>query len=81
MFIAGSILAIIFGVWALALFAGSMVMFPLPNGVAGVIITVAFLFVSLLVILAAYGKIFDIARAHAHGRDPSSFKKVLFKLY
>ena len=31
--------------------------------------------------LAAYGKIFDIARAHAHGRDPGSFKKVLFKPY
>ena len=76
----GSLLAVIFGVWVLASFAGSMVAFPLQTGVAGLIITVTFLFVPLIVILAAYGKIFRIARAHARGRGVSSFKKVpLFK--
>ena len=73
-------LAIIFGVWVLASFAGSMVEIPLQTGVAGLIITVTFLFVPFIVILAAYGKVFRIARAHAHGRGTSSFKKVpLFK--
>ena len=76
----GSLLAVIFGVWVLASFAGSMVEFPLQTGVTGLIITVTFLFVPLIVILAAYGKIFRIARAYAHGRGTSSFKKVpLFK--
>ena len=41
----------------------------------GIIITVAFFFTPLIVILVAYGTIFHIARAHA--RDVSSFKKVL----
>ncbi|CAH3147993.1 unnamed protein product, partial [Porites lobata] len=72
-----SLLAVIFGVWVLASFAGSMVEFPLQTGVKGLIITVTFLFVPLIVILAAYGKIFRIARAHAHGRGTSSFKKDL----
>ena len=72
----GSLLAVIFGVWVLASFAGSMVVFPLQTGVTGLIITVTFLFVPLIVILAAYGKIFSIARALARGRGVSSFKKV-----
>ncbi|CAH3147989.1 unnamed protein product [Porites lobata] len=73
----GSLLAVIFGVWVLASFAGSMVAIPVQTGVTGLIITVTFLFVPLIVILAAYGKIFRIARAHAHGRGVSSFKKDL----
>ena len=73
-------LAVIFGVWVLASFAGLMVAIPVETGVTGLIITVTFLLVPLIVILAAYGKIFRIARAHAHGRGTSSFKKVpLFK--
>ena len=72
----GSLLAVIFGLWVLASFAGSMVVFPLQTDVTGLIITVTFLFVPLIVILAAYGKIFSIARAHARGRGVSSFKKV-----
>ena len=76
----GSLLAVIFGVWVLASFAGSMIEFPLQTGVAGLITTVTFLFVPLIVTLAAYGKIFRKARAHARGRGVSSFKKVpLFK--
>ena len=76
----GSLLAVIFGVWVLASFAGSMVAIPVQTGVTGLIITVTFLFVPLIVILAAYGKIFRIARAHARGRGVSSFKKVpMFK--
>ena len=43
----------------------------------GIIITVAFFFTPLIVILVAYGTIFHIARAHARGRGVSSFKKVL----
>ena len=43
----------------------------------GIIITVALFFTPLIVILVAYGTIFHIARAHARGRDVSSFKKVL----
>ena len=70
-------LAIIFGVWVLALFAGSMEKFPLQKGVAGLIIIVAFLFVPLIVILVAYCKIFQIARAHASRGGIRSFKKVL----
>ena len=76
----GSFLAITFGVWVVASFAGSMIEFPLQTGVTGLTITVTFLFVPLIVILAAYSKIFRIARAHARGRGTSSFKKVpLFK--
>ena len=70
-------LAIIFGVWVLALFAGSMEKFPLQKGVAGLIIIVAFLFVPLIVILVAYCKIFQIARARASRGGIRSFKKVL----
>ena len=43
----------------------------------GIIVTVAFFFTPLIVILVAYGTIFHIARAHARGRGVSSFKKVL----
>ena len=69
-----------FGVWVLASFAGSMVEFPLQTGVTTLLIIVTFLFVPLIVILAAYGKIYRIARAHARGRGVSSFKKVpMFK--
>ena len=76
----GSLLAVIFGVWVLASFAGLMVAIPVQTGVTGLIITVAFLFVPLIVILAAYGKIFRIARAHARGRGVTSLKKVpMFK--
>ena len=76
----GSLLAVIFGVWVLASFAGSMVAIPVPTDVTGLILTVTFVFVPLTVILAAYGKIFRIARAHARGRGVSSFKKVrMFK--
>ena len=43
----------------------------------GIIVTVAFFFTPLIVILVAYGTIFHIARAHARSRGVSSFKKVL----
>ncbi|CAH3123959.1 unnamed protein product [Porites lobata] len=43
----------------------------------GIIVTVAFFFTPLIVILVAYGTIFHIARAHARGRGVSSFKKDL----
>ncbi|CAH3029173.1 unnamed protein product, partial [Porites evermanni] len=72
-----SLLAVIFGVWVLASFAGSMVAIPVQTGVTGLIITVTFVFAPLIVILAVYGKIFRIARAHARGRGVSSFKKDL----
>ena len=77
MFLTESVLAVIIVVWVLASLAGSMVKFPLYFGIRGMITTVAFCFVPLVVILVAYGKIFHIARAHARGRGTSSFKKVL----
>ena len=71
--------AIIVAVWILSSLAGSMIEFlPLEQEkFYGIIITVAFFFTPLIVILVAYGTIFHIARAHARGRDVSSFKKVL----
>ena len=75
----GSVVAIIVAVWILSSLAGSMIEFlPLEQEkFYGIIITVAFFFTPLIVILVAYGTIFHIARAHARGRDVSSFKKVL----
>ena len=71
--------AIIVAVWILSSLAGSMIEFlPLEQEkFYGIIITVAFFFTPLIVILVAYGTILHIARAHARGRDVSSFKKVL----
>ena len=71
--------AIIVVVWILSSLAGSMVEFlPLEQKkFYGIIVTVAFFFTPLIVILVAYGTIFHIARAHARGRGVSSFKKVL----
>ena len=71
--------AIIVVAWILSSLAGSMGKL-LPKEQAqylGIIVTVAFFFVPLMVILVAYGTIFHIARAHARGRGVSSFKKVL----
>ena len=47
------------------------------TGERTIIVTVAFFFTALIVILVAYGTIFHVARAHARGRGVSSFKKVL----
>ena len=71
--------AIIVVVWILSSLAGSMIKFlPLEQEkFYGIIVTVAFFFTPLIVILVAYGTIFHIARAHARGRGVSSFKKVL----
>ena len=76
--IAGVVLAIIFVAWVLASLAGSISEFLDKNNKKyyGIIVTVAFFFVPLIVILGAYGTIFHIARAHARGRGVSSFKKV-----
>ena len=75
----GSVVAIIVVVWILSSLAGSMIEFlPLEQKkFYGIIVTVAFFFTPLIVILVAYGTIFHIARAHARGRGVSSFKKVL----
>ena len=78
------VLAIIFVAWVLAILAGTMIEFIGMKNVKfyGVIVTVNFFFVPLIIILGAYGTIFQIARAHARGRGVSSFKKVLpFRLY
>ncbi|KAM7429026.1 hypothetical protein ABFA07_020068 [Porites harrisoni] len=74
-----SVVAIIVVVWILSSLAGSMEEF-LPSEQKkfyGIIVTVAFFFTPLIVILVAYGTIFHIARAHARGRGVSSFKKDL----
>ena len=77
---AGAILAIIFVAWMLALLAGSMMEFLTLKAKKyyGIIVTVTFFFLPLVIILAAYGTIFHIARAHARGRGVSSFKKVMW---
>lgn len=74
-----AILAIIFVAWMLALLAGSMLEFLTLKAKKyyGIIVTVTFFFLPLVIILAAYGTIFHIARAHARGRGVSSFKKDL----
>ena len=71
--------AIIVVVCILSSLAESMIEFlPLEQKkFYGIIVTVAFFFTPLIVILVAYGTIFHIARAHARGRGVSSFKKVL----
>ena len=71
--------AIIVVVWILSSLAGSMVEFLLveQKKFCGIIITFAFFFTALIVILVAYGTTFHIARAHARGSGVSSFKKVL----
>ena len=76
---AGVVLAIIFLVWVLSTIAGTMIEFLdiKDKKFYGVIVTVAFFFVPLTIILGAYGTIFQIARAHARGRGVHSFKKVL----
>ncbi|XP_068746164.1 histamine H2 receptor-like [Montipora capricornis] len=71
------ILVIILVAWLLASFAGSMREFLENKQYYGIIVTVVFFFVPLVIILAAYGTIFHIARAHARGRGVSSFKKDL----
>ena len=75
------VLATIFVTWVLASFAWSAVEF-LPtkqlNKFYGLILTVPFFFVPLIVISGAYGTMFHIARAHARRRRISSFKKVQF---
>ncbi|XP_078358568.1 histamine H2 receptor-like [Oculina patagonica] len=73
------VLAIIFVAWVLSILAGAQVEFLDVNNKKyyGVIVTVAFFFVPLAVILGAYGTIFHIARAHARARGSSSFKKDL----
>ena len=69
--------AVILVAWILAILAGmSHVFFSTKFYQPGVVNTVAFFFVPLAIILVAYGNIFFIARAHAHGRGGSSFKKV-----
>ncbi|XP_068709407.1 adenosine receptor A2b-like isoform X3 [Montipora foliosa] len=76
--LAGVILVIIVVAWLLASFAGSMREFlGKEDKKYGIIVTVVFFFVPLVIILAAYGTIFHIARAHARGRGVSSFKKDL----
>ena len=74
----GVVLAIIFVAWVLAILAGTLIEFldKTKKKYYGVIVTVAFFFVPLAVILVAYGTIFHIARAHARARGSSSFKKV-----
>ena len=79
LYFAGVILAMILVAWMLALLAGSMIEFLTvkTEKYYGIIVTVTFFFLPLVIILAAYGTIFHIARAHARGRGVSSFKKVM----
>ena len=76
-------MAIIVVAWILSSFAGSMgkLLPKEQTKYLGIIVTVAFFFVPLMVILVAYGTIFHIARAHARGRGVGSFKKVLCYCY
>ena len=73
----GVVIAISCGAWILAILAGTMRGFKMDE-FYGIIVIAIFLFIPLIVILVAYGKIFQIARAHAHGRGNSSFKKGTF---
>ena len=74
------VLATIFVTWFLASFVSSVVEFlPMKQKrFYGLILTVSFFFVPLIVISGAYGTMFHIARAHARRRRISSFKKVQF---
>lgn len=70
-------MAVILVAWILAIFAGTSTEFLNSKFYRpGVVLTVAFFFVPLAIILGAYGTIFYIAWAHARGRGGSSFKKV-----
>jgi len=64
-------IAVILVAWVLAVLAGTLDEFL---GERDVVLTVAFFFVPLAIILATYGTIFFIARAR--GRGVSSFRKV-----
>ena len=74
--------AVIFIAWVLASFAGTMAAFLLreQNKFYGIIVTVTFFFIPLIVVLGAYGTIFRIAMVHARRRGVNSFKKVSFLL-
>ncbi|KAJ7356291.1 hypothetical protein OS493_025399 [Desmophyllum pertusum] len=62
--------------WILAILAGTMK--ELMDELYGVILAAVFFFIPLIIILVAYGKISQVAIAHARGRGNSSFRKVLF---
>ncbi|KAJ7333657.1 hypothetical protein OS493_017201 [Desmophyllum pertusum] len=75
----GVVIAISCGAWILATLAGTTMEFldEKNKKLYGVIVTAIFFFIPLIIILVAYGKIFQIARAHARGRGNSSFRKDL----
>ena len=75
----GVVLAISVVAWILAILAGSMGEFL--GEFYGMILVAVFFFVPFMVILGAYGKIAQVARAHAHGRGNLTFRKVNITLY
>lgn len=77
-------MAIILVVWILTTLAGTSNEFFFNGKYGkfyGAFVTVVFFFVPLAIILGAYGTIFHVARAHAHGREVGSFRKVFYLLY
>lgn len=73
------VLAISVVAWILAILAESMREFL--GTFYGMIVVAVFFFVPFMVILGAYGKIAQVARAHAHGRGNLTFRKVNITFY
>lgn len=73
------VLAISVVAWILAILAGSMQEFITNRKFYGMTLVAVFFFVPFMVILGAYGKIAQVARAH--GRGNLTFRKVNITLY